>query len=380
MSHLAKTCQLLCITALMTGCATAVPPVQTPAEQPKAVIAETIKTATPTTAPAKLAAKPEQSLQVGFLARPDVQTFYRSVVAERQLPEQPVAQLLSEAQYDETARRLMTPRPDGRGPIIRDWPTYRKRFVEPIRIERGRAFMQAHAQTLMQAEKKYGVPASIIAAIIGIETLYGQHMGNHKVLDTVTTLAFDYPEHPKRAQRVELFQTQLADLLELHVKGKLNAHTQLGSFAGAIGLGQFMPTSIKEYAVSAQPPRAIDLEHNLDDAIFSVANFLRQHGWVPGAPVFAPVTLPADAGKLVTGGLEPTLTWSDLEHAGATASNSQIPAASWQSLPLGVIDLPTARTGYVQYLVATPNFFALTQYNRSYFYATSVAQLAQEIR
>jgi len=272
----------------------------------------------------------------------------------------------------------MTPRAPGQPAIIRDWPTYRGRFVEPVRIQRGLQFMALHHSELQEAENRYGVPASIIAAIIGVETLYGQHLGNFRVLDTVTTLAFDYPTHPKRDERVDLFRGQLSDLIELHISGKIDANTQLGSYAGAIGIPQFMPTSIKSFAVSSEPGRTVNLEGNVNDAILSVANFLRMHGWVPGAPVFAPVDLPAKPAALVAGGLTPTLDWARLQQAGARLE-ANASTKGWGDLPLGVIDLPTARTGQTDYRVATPNFFALTHYNRSYFYATSVAELAQAI-
>jgi membrane-bound lytic murein transglycosylase B len=222
------------------------------------------------------------------------------------------------------------------------------------------------------------VPANVIAAIIGVETLYGEHLGNYRVLDAITSLSFDYPD-PLRPDRIEMFQGQLADLIELHYQGKVDATRQLGSYAGAMGIPQFMPTSLKRWAVSANPDRAINLENHVDDAILSVANFLVEHGWIRGLPVFAPVRLPADPAKLVAGGLIPTLTWPELEAQGATIATGAPPNSQWMDYPLGVIDLPTSSQNRVEYRTATPNFFALTQYNRSYFYATAVEDLAQAL-
>lgn len=383
MSPTLKILQLFPAILLSAGCATSVSQESTPENHQYPASVEASLTGT-THASAQATSDGLSAEEVlaqplsGFMSRKDVQAFYRKLVSERNLPAQPVADLLENAQYQATAVRLMTPRAAGGGRIVRDWPTYRSRFVEPIRIERGIAFMHQYHDQLEAAERRYGVPASIIAAIIGVETLYGSHMGNFRVLDAITTLAFDYPEHPRRDERVNLFRNQLSDLIELHIAGRLDANKQLGSFAGAIGIPQFMPTSIKEYAVSTDPQQMVDLEYNVDDAILSVANFLRKHGWVPGAPVFAPARLPADSTRLVDGGLTPNTTWAQLLKDGARL-NPGANSNSWAHLPLGVIDLPTARTGQVEYRVATPNFFALTQYNRSYFYATSVAELAHAI-
>jgi len=356
---------LLCI-----GCANPSPSQQVPQDS----------TASDTTKNTSIPSDTAPLTSNGFMKRADVQDFYRQVVAETQLPPDEVASLLSQAQRLNSVIKLMAPRPPGAAPIVRDWPTYRRRFVEPIRIERGIAFYREHHLELELAEKQYGVPASIITAIIGVETLYGQQMGNYKVLDAITTLAFDYPEHPRRQERVDLFRNQLKDLLILHHEGKLDARRQLGSYAGAIGIPQFMPSSVRKFAVSADPQsQRVDLEHNVNDAIMSVANFLASHGWVREAPVFAPVDLPSDAGKWVTGGITPNLTWAQLLQGGARLKPGTS-TKGWGHLPLGVIDLPTASTGQVQYRVGTPNFFALTQYNRSYFYATSVTELAKAIQ
>lgn len=314
----------------------------------------------------------------GYLARTDVQQYADHLVQQKGLPPATVAELLAQAQQLPIAIRLMSPPDPGQTRPPKNWQSYRAKFVEPIRISAGKRFMAEHAETLASAEQRYGVPANIIAAIIGVETLYGQHMGNYRVLDAITTLSFDYPD-PNRPDRVEMFQGQLADLIELHEQGRLDATKQLGSYAGAMGIPQFMPTSVKAYAVNADPVATrIDLDSNVDDAILSVANFLKQHGWIGGLPVFAPVELPAKTADLVDGGLTPTLDWPELQAAGARL----MPGASagvWRHYPLGVINLPLPNQNTVQYRTATPNFFALTQYNRSYFYASAVADLAKAL-
>lgn len=191
-------------------------------------------------------------------------------------------------------------------------------------------------------------------AIIGVETLYGEHKGNHRVLDAITTLAFDYPD-PNRPDRVTMFQGQLTDLIELHHQGKIDATRQLGSFAGAMGIPQFMPTSVKSFAASATNQTSVDLENNVADAIFSVGRFLQIHGWIGGLPVFAPVNLPADPQALVDGGLTPTLDWTTLKENGATLKPGAH-TAPWMGYPLGIIDLPMPTQNTTQYRTATPNF------------------------
>ena len=304
---------------------------------------------------------------------PDIQAFAAEVARIRKLPMEHVEALLYEAQYNATAARLMAP---AKTRIRRSWVTYRNRFVEPIRIRDGQAFWQTHADSLRQTEQLYGVPASIIVAIIGVETVYGRHTGDFRVLDALATLGFRYPD-ASRPERSELFRNQLADLIQLDFEGKLDARQVTGSFAGAMGLPQFMPGSLMRFATDGDADGRIDLHASVDDAIASVARFLRLHGWVPGLPVFAPAELPGDAGQLVTGGLTPTLDWQTLTAAGASAQPGS--AAKWQQHKLGVVNLVDEPRNTVEYRLGTPNFFALTQYNRSYFYASSVADLAREL-
>lgn len=315
--------------------------------------------------------------------REAIEQFGHDLAVSRKLNEAEVQKLLAEARYNPTVYRLLAPPAPGQKRPLRSWQTYRGRVVEPVRISQGKQFMQEYDAELNRASARYGVPKEIIAAIIGVETGFGRNQGNFRVLDALTTLAFDYPD-PNRPDRIEMFRNQLADLIELDQKGKVDARTLKGSFAGAVGIPQFMPTSIKLFAVSAQGRNNVDLNNNFDDAILSVANFLVEHGWQPGIPVFAPVKLPSNPGKLVDGGLKPTLDWTQLKAAGSSVidsgsqpkSRSADKPPSWMYMGLGVIDLPEEAAGTTEFRVATPNFFTITQYNRSYFYAASVADLA----
>ncbi len=305
--------------------------------------------------------------------QPEVAAFARDVSAAHGIALPRVEALLLEARYDADAARLMTP--SGKR-IRRAWLSYRQRHVDPIRIREGVAFWNANRAALDRASRRYGVPPSIIVAIIGIETVYGRHTGNHRVLDTLATLGFRYPD-PGRPERARMFRQQLEDLIVLDHQGLIDARQAEGSFAGAFGLPQFMPGSLMRYAADGDGDGRVDLSGSTADAIASVGSFLQQHGWVPGIPVFAPVALPARPEALVQDGLTPTTDWQRLRAAGARA----LPGGgkAWQAAPLGVIDLRDEVRGVNEYRCATPNFFALTQYNRSYFYAASVADLAHEI-
>lgn len=306
--------------------------------------------------------------------KPDIQAYANEVAHTRNIPQTELEALLQHAQYNATAARLMSP---SKTRIRRSWVTYRERFVEPVRLKIGVDFWQQHAGQLSQTERHYGVPASVIVAIIGVETIFGRYTGDFRVLDALATLGFRYPD-ASRPERSQLFRDQLADLAQLHHEKKLNAYTVTGSFAGAMGLPQFMPGSLLRYAVDGDGDGRIDLLNNPADAIASVASFLRYHGWVPGLPIFAPVQLPAQPQKLVVGGIDPTLDWLTLVNSGA-AARSDAKTTSWKDHKLGVIDLVDEPRNTVEYRVGTPNFFAITHYNRSYFYATAVTELAEAL-
>jgi membrane-bound lytic murein transglycosylase B len=309
--------------------------------------------------------------------RPEVDAFARDLATRASLPLDQVMASLSGARYSATVARLMMPAVPGHK-VWRSWVTYRSRFVEPKRIRWGAEFWRENAAALNQAQQRYGVPAKIIAGIIGVETIYGRNMGSFRVIDALSTLAFDYPV-PDKPERAAMFRDQLGDFITLALQGRLAMDTR-GSYAGAIGMPQFMPQSIMQYAVdgSGNTGGPIDLSNSPADAIMSVGNYLSSHGWVRGVPVFAPVTLPADPASLVAGGLTPTLNWPGLQTAGAqVAPGARIGA--WSQQPLGIVNLDEEARGTAQYRTGTPNFFAITQYNHSYFYATAVSDLADAV-
>lgn len=399
MFNAARFLQAAPILALFAGCASVQPVAQTNAGQMSAPNAAS-PAATPSAAgarprtspaePAIVAARAPEApdIQAGGSVRttdgftdaqgqlvPDLQAYAREVATTRAVPLKHVESLLMLARVDTKVIQLMTP--SGKR-IQRSWVTYRQRYVEPIRIRQGVEFWQTWRQHIDTAASQYGVPPSILVSIIGVETLYGRYTGNFSVLDALATLGFRHPD-TRRPERSQLFRNQLADLIELDYKGELDARTVTGSFAGAVGLPQFMPGSLRRFAADGDNDKNINLHDSVPDALASVGKFLRVHGWQPGLPVFAPAQLPAGAAKWVDGGLKPTLSWQQLEQSGAYVVRRQNVSMDWTRHPVGVIDLLDEPRGLAEYRVATPNFFALTEYNRSYFYATSVAELAQEL-
>ena len=301
---------------------------------------------------------------------------------------------LRQAHYVDSAVQLMKPAPPGRP---KNWTAYRLRFVEPIRINAGAAFWNQNADALARAEARFGVPAEIIVGIIGVETVYGRNTGNFRVMDAITTLAFAYPNTPNREVRMAYFRGELENTLLFAREANIDPFSLLGSYAGAIGWPQFMPGSIRRFAIDFDGDGRIDLRNSAVDAIGSVANFLVQHGWKSGDPIVFPATVRSasslavdNAGdvpstvsagstagswqRFISQGLEATNTLDDLRDSGVTPI-----VAPPADLRYGLIDLQNG-DGPTEYWLATNNFFAITQYNRSYFYAMSVVDLGRAVR
>ncbi len=290
------------------------------------------------------------------------------------------------------------------GTFKKNWLAYRKRFIEPIRLRAGKAFWEENQVFLSQVEQDSGVPAEIIVAIIGIETIYGRQTGNFRVKDVLATLAFSYPETPNKPAREQLFKDQLKELILLcwtEAGGKLPAKNSMqgvnsarfsvclnqnSSYAGAIGLPQFMPSSIRSYAVDGDSDGRIDLKQSPKDAIASVGNFMKKHGWQAGMPISFPVQIDGiQAAKELADG-EPQLkhTVQELIEKGIlTKQQGDLQSGGVEpSSKAFIVDLPYPDkdgTDQVQYFVGLNNFLTIVQYNRSYFYAQSVAEFAEAL-
>jgi membrane-bound lytic murein transglycosylase B len=246
------------------------------------------------------------------------------------------------------------------------WYEYRKIFLTDKRAREGVAFAQQNAETLAKVSDQTGVPASVITAIIGVETFYGRITGSYRVIDALATLAFDYPK------RSPFFTRELQNFLVLAYESGKDPLALKGSYAGAMGYGQFMPSSYRAYAVDYDGDGVADIWTNADDAIASVANYFLRHGWQPGAPVIVPANYDGDSSEIFAGGLKPEKTVGELAEEGfAPRSATDI---SLVATPLRL----EGSEGY-EYWLCLENFYVITRYNHSAMYALSVWQLSQEI-
>jgi membrane-bound lytic murein transglycosylase B len=301
----------------------------------------------------------------GYDKRADVKAFVQGMVERHGFAEKELLFLFSRVQRREPILQAITPPPPGRG---RSWTEYRAMFVNERLAQDGAAFWRKHAEALARASREYGVPQEIIVAIIGIETVYGRNMGKWRVVDALTTLAFDYPP------RADYFRGELENYLILARDSGFDVFSVLGSFAGAIGIPQFMPTSILKWAVDFDGNGVTDLRGSPVDAIGSVANFLKQHGWKPGEPILLSATVSGDAWKpYADGTVLPKHPLTDIGKAGVAFSGG-LPATQGIVIELENRDAPA------EYRVGLMNFWVITRYNRSSFYATAVFDLAEAIR
>jgi membrane-bound lytic murein transglycosylase B len=301
----------------------------------------------------------------GLADRPEVRDFLAEMVERHGFALVELERLFAQARIQPSVLAAITPQPPG----ARSWQAYRANFVNPRRIEGGVQFWRAHAAVLDRAERTFGVPPEIVVAIIGVETEYGRNQGSFRVLDALATLAFDYP------RRADYFRSELEQYLLLARESRLDARATRGSFAGAIGIAQFMPGSIRRFAVDFDGDGRRDLRGSAADAIGSVANFLSEHGWVAGAPVALPARVESEGFRpLLDGGVVP-LHRPEVLRAAGVAFAADVP----EDAPLVLIELETPGQPAV-YLVALQNFYALTRYNRSSFYAAAVLELAAALR
>ena len=303
-----------------------------------------------------------------FTTREDVSAFVEEIAARNGLDAAPIYAALSRATYLPRVIDLITP-PTKRG--ARSWHSYRSRFLSRAHIEGGLKIWAQYENELRQAEKQYGVPPEIILGILGVETIYGRNMGNFETLSALATLAFDYPP------RADLFRGELESLFLLAREQNRNPASYVGSFAGAIGWPQFLPSSIRRYAVDFDGNGKIDFDSNAVDAIGSIANYLHVHGWTPGTPVAVRVRLlpGTDPAPLIAAGIEPSLSQVQLLEAGVRPLGDSLPSANEATL----VDLETPGVN-TEYWLGYRNFYAITRYNRSSFYAMAVFQLADTLR
>jgi membrane-bound lytic murein transglycosylase B len=286
-----------------------------------------------------------------------------------------VRKTLAKAHYIAAVVKAITPPPVG---VPKNWQIYQSRFVEPKRIKAGVDFWQVNREALQRAQDQTGVPAGIIVGILGVETIYGQQTGNFRVLDALATLAFDFPaSHPRAAERAAYFRDELEQFLVLMQRTGGNPLTQKGSYAGAMGLPQFMPSSWIRYAVDFDGDGVVNLLGSPTDAIGSVANYFKAFGWQPGLATHFPVTFDAqklDMDALLAPDILPTFSVASFQAKGALLTGDALNHTG----KLALIELQMGDAPPV-YVAGTDNFYAITRYNWSSYYAMAVIELGQAV-
>ena len=279
---------------------------------------------------------------------------------------------LAQARYQPTVARLIMPPPAG---TAKNWAAYRARFIEPQRVRAGVAFWAAQQRWLDAAEERYGVPAAVVVGIIGVETFYGRVTGNFRVLDALATLSLDFPKG--RKDRSEFFSDELGQFLRLAMTEQVAPTAVKGSFAGAIGLGQFMPGSINRFAVDFDGDGHIDMANDPADVIGSVAHYLAEHGWQRGLPTHYAVKPPVDTSDravLLAPDILPSFSATQLAERGAVLDD----AGAAHSGLLALVELQNGDAA-PSYVAGTQNFYAVTRYNWSSYYALAVIELGQAV-
>ena len=319
------------------------------------------------------AAQPVPSPPPGYERRDDVSAFVRQLVERHpELDEEVVATALADARYQPQVARLIMP---AASPAAKNWKVYRSRFLDTLRVREGVAFWRDNARWLQAAEERWGVPAQVIVAIIGIETIYGRQTGGFRAIDALSTLAFDFPRG--RSDRSAFFRDELEALFTLAARDRVNVMTIKGSYAGALGMPQFMPSSWLKFAVDLDGDGRIDLHRSVPDVIGSVANFLAANGWQRGLPTHFDVLPPPegpDREALLAPDILPSFGAAQMAERGASLS----PAGQQYAGRLALVEL---RNGVEppSFVAGTDNFWAITRYNWSAYYAMAVIELGQTL-
>jgi membrane-bound lytic murein transglycosylase B len=311
-----------------------------------------------------------------YAANEEVMRWADDMAQRRGLDRDWVRDAMGRAQLLPTVARLMQPAPAG---TAKNWRLYRSRFIDPIRIGAGVRFWQDNQATLERAEREYGVPAEIIVGIIGVETIYGQQMGTFRVIDALATLAFNFPQsHPRAGERSDYFRAELEQFLMLQSRIGGDPLKPLGSYAGAMGMPQFMPSSWVKWAVDFDGDSQVDLVRSTADVIGSVANYFKSYGWQTGMPTHYPVsfdTARLDKEALLAPDILPTFNVASFMDKGAVLEG---PALEHKG-PLALVELQNG-DAEPQYVAGTENFYVITRYNWSSYYAMAVIELGREVR
>ncbi len=315
-----------------------------------------------------------------YATRPEAMLLADDIAERRDLDKDWVRNAIGQARNIGQISRLMQPAPRG---AAKNWRVYRSRFIDPVRIKAGVKFWQDNAASLAKAEKEYGVPAEIIVGIVGVETIYGRDTGSYRVIDALTTLTFDFPtSHPRAAERQAFFKSELEHFLSLTSRSEVHPMSLRGSYAGAMGMPQFMPSSWAKYAIDFDEDGKVDLFNSTADVIGSVANYFKAFKWQTGMPTHYPVSFDAaklDMDALMAPDILPTFSVASFTAKGAVLNN----AGAAHTGPLALIELQngdaTIFGNTPSYVAGTENFYVITRYNWSSYYAMSVIDLGREV-
>jgi membrane-bound lytic murein transglycosylase B len=312
------------------------------------------------------AAPPEPAPYAG---RPEVRAFIRQMVKRHKFDARELRLLFTGAKREQAVLDAIRP---ASSEADQSWEIYRGIFVNQKRIDAGLKFWSRYGDVLAHAQRVYGVPEEYIVAIIGVETFYGRHTGRWRVVDVLATLAFDYPP------RAEFFRHELENYLLYTRKAGIDVFSVRGSYAGAIGIPQFMPGSYLRYAVDFDGDGVADLDNSADDAIGSVANYLKQHGWQSGEAVQYEARISGDGFRsFLDGGLRPRHRLAELARAGVLPVTSAEQPGEDTRAVLVELESPDAQS---EYRLGLQNFYVITRYNNSSFYASAVTDLANALR
>jgi membrane-bound lytic murein transglycosylase B len=300
---------------------------------------------------------------------PGAEDFVQRAASEHGLDENGVRALLEQAQYKQSIVDAISRPAEGK-----PWHEYRPIFLTDKRINEGIDFWLEYRELIAAASQQYGVDEEIIVAIIGVETFYGRITGSYRTIDALVTLGFYYPEN-LASDRSPFFSSELMHYLQLATEEGLPAAEVTGSYAGAMGMGQFMPSSYREYAVDFDGDGSRDLWRSTADVVGSVANYLHRHGWQPGQPIVNRALASRDAafGEISTRDFRPTLNVAEWQQKGFRSSPELAP-----ELPAAVLKLE--EEDRFTYWLTFKNFYVITRYNRSPRYAMAVYELSQEIK
>jgi membrane-bound lytic murein transglycosylase B len=300
---------------------------------------------------------------------PGTEEFVQRAVTEFGLPGDEVRALLGDAKYQQSIVDAISRPAEGK-----PWHQYRPIFLTDKRINEGVDFWLENRKLITSASQKYGVDEEIIVAIIGVETFYGRITGNYRTIDALVTLGFYYPQNLS-SDRSPFFSSELMHYIQLASEENLPAAKITGSYAGAMGMGQFMPSSYREYAVDFDGDGSRDLWRSTADVVGSVANYLHRHGWQPGQPVTRRALASSGAafGEISTSNFKPTVSVGEWAEKGFRSSSELSP-----ELPAAVLKLVEEDRN--TYWLTFKNFYVITRYNRSPRYAMAVYELSQEIK